>query len=42
MARLLKNPQPDIIEFLRRDILNIALGNVDNHGMNSKDYAEKF
>ncbi len=35
MSRLLKNPQPDIIEFLRRDILNIALGNVDNHGRNT-------
>ncbi len=35
MARLLKNSQPDIIEFLRRDILNIALGNVDNHGRNT-------
>ena len=35
MARLLKNPQPNIIEFLRRDILNIALGNVDNHGRNT-------
>lgn len=35
MSRLLKNPQQDIIEFLRRDILNIALGNVDNHGRNT-------
>lgn len=35
MARLLKQPQPDIIEFLRRDMLNLALGNVDNHGRNT-------
>ncbi|MBN2644481.1 MAG: HipA domain-containing protein [Desulfuromonadaceae bacterium] len=35
MARLLEYPQPDIIEFLRRDILNLALGNVDNHGRNT-------
>ncbi len=35
MTRLLDNPQPDIIEFLRRDLLNIALGNVDNHGRNT-------
>ena len=35
MSRLLNNPQQDIIEFLRRDVLNIALGNVDNHGRNT-------
>lgn len=35
MARLLENPRSDIIEFLRRDLLNIALGNVDNHGRNT-------
>lgn len=35
MARLLDNPQTDLIEFLRRDVLNIALGNVDNHGRNT-------
>lgn len=35
MARLLEHPQPDIIEFLRRDVLNLALGNVDNHGRNT-------
>lgn len=35
MARLLDQPQVKIIEFLRRDILNIALGSVDNHGRNT-------
>lgn len=35
MARLLEQPQADIIEFLRRDLLNLALGNVDNHGRNT-------
>jgi serine/threonine-protein kinase HipA len=35
LLQLLPNPQQDIIEYLRRDVLNIALGNVDNHGRNT-------
>ncbi len=29
------NPQADIAEFIRRDMLNLALGNSDNHGRNT-------
>ncbi len=35
MKKLLDNPKPAVLEFLRRDILNLALGNVDNHGRNT-------
>lgn len=35
MTRLLDNPAPAVLEFLRRDLLNLALGNVDNHGRNT-------
>lgn len=35
MAKRLDNPKPAVLEFLRRDILNLALGNVDNHGRNT-------
>ncbi|PLX92616.1 MAG: hypothetical protein C0621_09285 [Desulfuromonas sp.] len=35
MQRLLDSPQEDVLEFLRRDLLNLALGNVDNHGRNT-------
>ncbi|CDZ26736.1 HipA-like C-terminal domain protein [Neorhizobium galegae bv. officinalis] len=29
------DPFPDIVEYLKRDIANLALGNPDNHGRNS-------
>ena len=29
------NPFADIVEYLKRDIANLALGNPDNHGRNS-------
>lgn len=29
------NPQDDIIEYVKRDILNVALRNTDNHGRNT-------
>lgn len=29
------NPFADIVEYLKRDIANLALGNLDNHGRNS-------
>lgn len=29
------NPQQEIIEYLKRDIANVALGNTDNHGRNT-------
>lgn len=35
LGRLLTKPKPAVLEFLRRDILNLALGNVDNHGRNT-------
>ena len=35
ISRLLPEAQTELIEYLRRDILNIALGNVDNHGRNT-------
>ncbi len=35
MEKLLDNPTPVLLEFIRRDILNLALGNVDNHGRNT-------
>lgn len=35
IARHSVAPQLDIEEFLRRDVLNLALGNVDNHARNS-------
>ena len=35
IAAYCTNPQADIIEYVLRDALNIALGNKDNHGRNS-------
>lgn len=29
------NPQQEVIEFICRDILNVAMGNTDNHGRNT-------
>ncbi len=35
IARHSSDPQSDLVEFLRRDILNVALGNSDNHARNT-------
>ncbi len=35
LTSLLPYPRANIIEYYRRDVLNIALGNVDNHGRNT-------
>ncbi len=35
LSRYSANPFADIVEYLKRDIANLALGNPDNHGRNS-------
>lgn len=35
IARHCTNPTKDLIEFVKRDVLDIALGNTDNHGRNT-------
>ncbi|WDE95983.1 HipA domain-containing protein [Lentisphaera profundi] len=35
IAKYSTSPEQDIIEFLKRDLLNVLLGNPDNHGRNS-------
>jgi len=35
IARYASNPQQEIIEFICRDILNVTMGNTDNHGRNT-------
>lgn len=35
MRQYSANPFADIVEYLKRDIANLALGNPDNHGRNS-------
>lgn len=35
IARFAADPQTEVIEYVRRDILNAALRNTDNHGRNS-------
>ena len=35
IARYTTAPQQELLEFVRRDVLNIALGNTDNHGRNT-------
>ncbi|MDD2832825.1 MAG: HipA domain-containing protein [Methylotenera sp.] len=35
IAKHCTNPVPDIVEYILRDALNIALGNKDNHGRNT-------
>lgn len=35
LAKYTTAPQQELLEFVRRDVLNTALGNTDNHGRNS-------
>ncbi len=35
ICRHVSNPQTELLEYIRRDILNLALGNTDNHGRNT-------
>jgi len=35
IARYATEPQHEVTEFIRRDILNVAMGNTDNHGRNT-------
>ncbi|MDD7985715.1 HipA domain-containing protein [Lentisphaera marina] len=35
IAKYSTSPSEDVLEFLKRDVLNILLGNPDNHGRNS-------
>lgn len=35
ICRHVSDPQTELLEYLRRDILNLALGNTDNHGRNT-------
>jgi serine/threonine-protein kinase HipA len=35
IARYSDDPEQDVIEFIRRDVLNVAMGNTDNHGRNA-------
>lgn len=35
LAQAVTNPQTEIIEYLKRDIANVVLGNKDNHGRNT-------
>lgn len=35
IARFAADPQGEIVEYLRRDVLNVALRNTDNHGRNT-------
>jgi serine/threonine-protein kinase HipA len=35
LALFTTNPQQELLEFVRRDVLNVALGNTDNHGRNT-------
>ena len=35
IARYCSNPSSELIEFVKRDILDVALGNTDNHGRNT-------
>ncbi len=35
LARFSTHPEADVVEFVRRDVLNVALGNTDNHARNS-------
>ncbi len=35
IAKYSTDPEKDIIEFIYRDILNVAMGNTDNHGRNT-------
>lgn len=35
IARYASNPEQEVIEFICRDILNVAMGNTDNHGRNT-------
>lgn len=35
LANFTTSPQQELLEFVRRDVLNVALGNTDNHGRNS-------
>ncbi|EDM25205.1 hypothetical protein LNTAR_03214 [Lentisphaera araneosa HTCC2155] len=35
LAKYSTSPSQDVLEFLKRDVLNILLGNPDNHGRNS-------
>ncbi|MEA3544298.1 MAG: HipA domain-containing protein, partial [Thermodesulfobacteriota bacterium] len=35
ICRHVSDPQTELLEYIRRDILNLALGNTDNHGRNT-------
>jgi hypothetical protein len=35
LAEVVSDPQAEIIEYVRRDVLNVALGNRDNHLRNT-------
>lgn len=35
IAKYASNPQEEVTEFICRDILNVAMGNTDNHGRNT-------
>lgn len=35
IAKYTSNPQEEVTEFICRDILNVAMGNTDNHGRNT-------
>ncbi len=35
LAAFCTEPQSELLEFVRRDVLNVALGNTDNHGRNT-------
>jgi len=35
IAKYASNPQQEVTEFIFRDILNVAMGNTDNHGRNT-------
>jgi serine/threonine-protein kinase HipA len=35
IAKYASNPQEEVAEFICRDILNVAMGNTDNHGRNT-------
>jgi serine/threonine-protein kinase HipA len=35
IGRHVSHPRTELLEYLRRDILNLALGNTDNHGRNT-------